>query len=82
MKTPSNDFHTEAHNRCFDKFQPVDYQCAFGSKDYFTFTGKELDSETGYSYFGARYYDAELSGLFFSVDPMANKYPGVSPYAY
>ena len=47
-----------------------------------SFTGKELDSETGYSYFGARYYDAELSGLFFSVDPMVDKYPNISPYAY
>ncbi|MBQ3946295.1 MAG: hypothetical protein II670_11920, partial [Alphaproteobacteria bacterium] len=41
-----------------------------------------LDFETGYSYFGARYYDAGLSGLFFSVDPMADKYPSISPYAY
>ena len=29
-----------------------------------TFTGKERDAETGYSYFGARYYDSDLSGLF------------------
>ena len=48
----------------------------------FTFTGKERDAETGYSYFGARYYDSELSGLFLSVDPMADKYPSISPYAY
>ena len=46
------------------------------------FTGKERDSETGYSYFGARYYDSDLSGLFLSVDPMADKYPSISPYAY
>ena len=39
-------------------------------------------SETGYSYFGARYYDSDLSGLFISVDPMADKYPSISPYAY
>lgn len=48
----------------------------------FAFTGKERDSETGYSYFGARYYDSDLSGLFLSVDPMADKYPSISPYAY
>jgi len=48
----------------------------------FTFTGKEKDSETGFSYFGARYYDSDLSGLFTSVDPMADKYPSISPYAY
>ena len=47
-----------------------------------TFTGKEKDEETGYSYFGARYYDSDLSGLFLSVDPMADKYPSISPYAY
>ena len=48
----------------------------------FTFTGKEKDAETGFSYFGARYYDSDLSGLFLSVDPMADKYPSLSPYAY
>ena len=48
----------------------------------FPFTGKEKDSETGYCYFGARYYDSDLSGLFLSVDPMADKYPSISPSAY
>ena len=48
----------------------------------FTFTGKEKDAETGFSYFGARYYDSDLSGLFLSVDPLADKYPSISPYAY
>jgi RHS repeat-associated protein len=47
-----------------------------------SFTGKERDEETGYGYFGARYYDCDLSGLFLSVDPMADKYPSISPYAY
>ena len=47
-----------------------------------TFTGKERDSETGYSYFGARYYDSDLMTGWLSVDPMADKYPGLSPYAY
>ncbi|MCR5192893.1 MAG: hypothetical protein K6D59_06280 [Bacteroidales bacterium] len=59
-------------------------QRAAGStyNERFTFTGKEKDSETGYCYFGARYYDSDLSGLFLSVDPMADKYPSLSPYAY
>ena len=47
-----------------------------------SFTGKERDSETGYSYFGARYYDSDILTAWLSVDPMADKYPGVSPYAY
>lgn len=45
------------------------------------FIGKELDDETGLYYFGARYYDPKVS-LWLSVDPLAEKYPGVSPYAY
>ncbi len=51
-------------------------------KTIFTFTGKERDEETSYSYFGARYYDSDLSGLFLSVDPMSDKYPILSSYAY
>ena len=47
-----------------------------------SFTGKERDSETGFSYFGARYYDSDLMTGWLSVDPMADKYPGLSPYAY
>jgi RHS repeat-associated protein len=47
----------------------------------FTFSGKEKDVETGYSYFGARYYDSGLS-IWLSVDPMSDKYPSMSPYNY
>ena len=46
------------------------------------FTGKERDEETGYGYFGARYLDHELMTMWLSVDPMADKYPSISPYAY
>ena len=48
----------------------------------FTFTGKERDEETGYGYFGARYMDHELMTMWLSVDPMADKYPDLSPYNY
>ena len=47
-----------------------------------SFTGKERDSETGFSYFGARFYDSDLMTGWLSVDPMADKYPNISPYAY
>ena len=48
----------------------------------FVFTGKERDEETGYGYFGARYMDHELMTMWLSVNPMADKYPSISPYAY
>ena len=47
-----------------------------------SFTGKERDEETGYGYFGARYMDHEMMTMWLSVDPMANKYPSITPYAY
>ena len=47
-----------------------------------SFTGKERDEETGYGYFGARYMDYELMTMWLSVDPMADKYQTISPYAY
>ncbi len=47
----------------------------------YTFSGKERDEETGYSYFGARYYNSSLS-IWLSVDPMTDKYPSLSPYVY
>ena len=41
-----------------------------------------LHAETGFSYFGARYYDSDILTAWLSVDPMADKYPSLSPYAY
>ena len=34
-----------------------------------------------FDYFGARYYASDLS-VWLSVDPLASKYPGISPYNY
>ena len=47
----------------------------------FTFSAKEKDAETGFSYFGSRYYSSDLS-IWLSVDPMSDKYPSLSPYSY
>jgi RHS repeat-associated protein len=47
----------------------------------YSFSAKEKDEESGYSYFGARYYDSDLS-IWLSVDPMASDYPSTSAYAY
>ena len=53
--------------------------CEFDSR--YKFTAKELDNETSYTYFGARYYDNDLS-VWLSVDPLSDKYPSLSPYCY
>ena len=47
----------------------------------YTFSAKEKDTETGYSYFGSRYYSSDLS-IWLSVDPLSDKYPSMSPYVY
>ena len=46
------------------------------------FNAKEKDYESGYHYYGARYYDSEVLTGWLSVDPMADKYPSLSPYNY
>ena len=62
--------------------EPFVDQHPAGYQERYTFTGKEKDEETGYGYFGARYMDHELMTMWLSVDPMADKYPSISPYAY
>ena len=47
----------------------------------YTFSAKEKDTETGYSYFGARYYSSDLS-IWLSVDPMSDSIPHMTPYNY
>jgi RHS repeat-associated protein len=47
----------------------------------YKYNGKEFDQETGNYYYGARYFNPKTS-LWLSVDPMAEKFPGWSPYAY
>ncbi len=48
---------------------------------HYSFSAKERDTETGLSYFGARYYSSDLS-IWLSVDPMSGKYPHQSNYVY
>ena len=51
------------------------------SFETYAFSAKERDTETGLSYFGARYYSSDLS-IWLAVDPMSGKYPSLSPYVY
>ena len=47
----------------------------------YKFTGKERDQETGWDYFGARYYDSRI-GRWLSTDQLAEEYVSWSPYVY
>lgn len=47
----------------------------------FKFIGKERDEESGYDYFGARYYIPPFLH-FASVEPLLDKYLHISPYSY
>jgi len=47
----------------------------------YKYNGKERDEETGLYYYGARYYATWLC-RFISTDPLKEKYPNWSPYAY
>ena len=50
-----------------------------GNIPKYAFNAKELDEETGMYYYEARYYQPPT---FTSRDPLFEKYPTVSPYAY
>jgi len=50
-------------------------------ENVYKFNGKELDTETGLYYYGARYYNPRIS-QFYATDPLAEKYPNFSPYTY
>jgi RHS repeat-associated protein len=47
----------------------------------YKFNAKELDTETGFYYYGARYYNPRLS-IWYGSDPLAEKMPSWSPYTY
>ena len=47
----------------------------------YKFTGKERDEETGYDFFSARNYSSAIT-TWLSPDPLADKYPSISSYAY
>ena len=47
----------------------------------YRYNGKEFNEEAGWYDYGARWYDAAIS-RFTSVDPHADSYTNISPYAY
>jgi RHS repeat-associated protein len=63
-----------------EQWVDVSYQNPAFATTY-KFSGKEKDEETGFGYFGARYYYDYLS-IWLSTDPHADNYPHLSPYNY
>ncbi|NLL29250.1 MAG: hypothetical protein GX259_10690 [Bacteroidales bacterium] len=47
----------------------------------YKFSAKEKDAETGFNYFGARYY-VDYMYVWLSVDPMSDGRPNITPYHY
>jgi len=93
--TSKNDFHPDhlgstsyITNLLGEVSQHIEY-FAFGetfveehrssNNSPYKFNGKELDEETGWYYYGARYYDPRIS-LWLSVDPLAEQ--TMTPYQY
>ena len=72
---PVQYIHYAPYGELIANQRPCDYD------ERFKFTGKERDYESGYDAFGARYYSC-VFGHWLSVDPLADKYPNISPYAY
>jgi RHS repeat-associated protein len=63
-----------------EDFVDLNYNTPYPPLTPFRFNGKEKDEETGFNYFGARYYYPDWGWI--SVDPLAHKYPHLSPYVY
>ena len=47
----------------------------------YKFTGKERDNETGYDYFGARYFNSR-TGIWIQTEPSYDKFLSFSPFNY
>ncbi len=47
----------------------------------YKFNGKEMDEETGLYYYGARYMNP-VASIWYGVDPLAEKDPGIGGYVY
>ncbi|MEI6697291.1 MAG: RHS repeat-associated core domain-containing protein [Bacteroidota bacterium] len=84
----SSSFITDINGNITEHLQYLPFGESFveqkASSHYYTpykFSGKEKDEETGYSYFGARYLNTDIS-IWLSVDPMADDNLGISPYNY
>ena len=62
-------------------YNSSNYQITYSDFCAYSFNAKEKDYESGFHYYGSRYYSSELN-IWNSTDPMADKYPSLTPYNY
>jgi RHS repeat-associated protein len=83
----SSSFLTDADGHGYQHLQYMPFGETFVTQKLaswstpYQFSAKEKDDETGFNYFGARYYNSDIS-VWLSVDPLSDKYPSLSPYMY
>ncbi len=85
MNLMENDYFFDTffwEKRIARKLQGADILHSHGNFALLSFNGKEKDYESGFHYYGARYYRSEVLTGWLSVDPMMDKYPNISPYNY
>ena len=85
LGSTSNITDAKANVAQFDAYLPygellVDEHSSSEEMPY-KFNGKEFDEETRLYYYGARYMNPRTS-LWYGVDPLAEKYPNITPYCY
>ena len=59
----------------------IENQMSYGYNERYKFTGKERDRETGYDFYGARFYWSAI-GHWLSVDPLVDERLNTSPYLF
>ncbi len=70
--------HMNIDNMRIDYYPYGQRKTVAGDETNYQFTGKELDTSTGLTYFGAKYYDPSI-GRWYIPDPAGQ---GWSPYVY
>ena len=77
----TNSSGTVAQRYTYSSFGKIESQLDLNLSQPYTFTGRELDQETGLYYYRARYFDGS-TGRFLQEDPLGLSNEVVNLYAY